>query len=185
MRQHAGSGSAARRRHCGGRGLDDRIARLAGVLRPDMADHQEAARHIVQHLGDILAEPGHAGTALGAGAGAVIPGLMHNLLTRQMLGQRSALGLRALDARGRAVLDRHLGLFLRRAGLQFLELQLQLFDPPGDPLRRPAELHPPQLGDLELQLLDLQRGELDREFGRFQFRTRRRQLDLTGERKSA
>ena len=148
-----------------------------------MADHQEVARHIVQHFGDILAEPSHAGTALGAGTGAVILGLVHDLLTRQMFGQRPALGLRALYARGWAVLDRHLGLFLRRAGLQFLELQLQLLDLPGDPLGRPAELHPPQLGDLELQLLDLQGPQLDRELSRLQLRSCRRQLGLTGQRK--
>ena len=36
------------------------------------------------------------------------------------------------------------------------ERTLELFDLPGQPLRGAAELHPPQLGDLELELLDLQ-----------------------------
>jgi hypothetical protein len=51
-----------------------------------MTDHLEVPRHVVQHLGDVLAQFGHAGTTLRAGAGAIAGRLMHNLLARQMIG---------------------------------------------------------------------------------------------------
>ncbi len=130
--------------------LGDRIARRAGIFRPDMADDLEVARHVVQHLGHVLAELAHAAAAVGADAGAVTGGLMHDLLARQMLGQR--LALRLARARGSAPRVRSasaLGGIFGLAGLQLLELQFELLDLAGDPLRRPAELHPAQLGDLE------------------------------------
>src|SRR5271157_5174872 len=40
-------------------------------------------------------------------------------------------------------------------GLQFFQLQLQLFDLPFQLLRLPPKLHAPQLGDEQLQMLDL------------------------------
>ena len=61
------------------------------------------------------------------------------------------------------------------AALQFLEPEFELLDLAADPLRRPAKLHSPQLGDLEFQLLDLQRLELHRRLCRLQ-------LALTGQR---
>ena len=64
------------------------------------------------------------------------------------------------------------------AGLQFLEPQFELLDLAADPLRGAAELHPAQLGDLELELLDLQRLDLHR-------RLRRLQLALAGQREGA
>src|SRR5215468_1780505 len=95
-----------------------------------------------------------------------------------MLGQRLALWLPALAARccriGGLGLDGILGI----AGLELFELELELRDLPRDPLRRAAELHSAQLGDLELELLNLQRADLDRELGCLQ-------LGLTSEREGA
>jgi hypothetical protein len=39
-------------------------------------------------------------------------------------------------------------LIFRFVGFQLLEPQFELLDLPGQSLRRAAELHPPQLGDL-------------------------------------
>jgi hypothetical protein len=49
-------------------------------------DHLEAAGHVIQNFRDIFAEPGHALAAIGAGAGAVIGGLVHDILAGQMIG---------------------------------------------------------------------------------------------------
>jgi hypothetical protein len=72
------------------------------------------------------------------------------------------------------------------AGLQLLEPQFELLDLPGQSLRRAAELHPPQLGDLELELLDFQGTQLDGELCCLQHpdprnaaRTRRSAFSLT------
>jgi len=54
---------------------------------------------------------------------------------------------------------------------------------PGQPLRGAAELHPPQLGDLELQLLDFEGAQLDGELCRLQFRGRCCQFTLAGQSK--
>ena len=67
------------------------------------------------------------------------------------------------------------------AGFQLLEPQFELLDLPGQPLRGAAELHPPQLGDLEFELLDFQGAQLDGELGRLQLRRRRRQFALHGQ----
>ncbi|MEA2767301.1 MAG: hypothetical protein QOD93_263 [Acetobacteraceae bacterium] len=117
------------------------------------------AGHVIQHLGHVLAELGHALAAVGTMAGAIIGRLMHDLLARQMIGQRLALRLGALADRT----DRFGGLSfgfrngLGLAGFQFLEPQFELLDLPRDPLRRAAKLHAAQLGDLQLELFDLQR----------------------------
>ena len=47
-----------------------------------MTDDLEVSRHVIQHFGHSLAELAHAGTAIGADAGAAILGLMHHVLTR-------------------------------------------------------------------------------------------------------
>jgi len=91
--QHRRCGPTARRRQGRSRGLGDRIAGLAGVLRPHVADHLEPPRHIVQHLGDVLAEQGHAAATVRADAGLVTVRLMDNLLARKVVGQRLAFGL--------------------------------------------------------------------------------------------
>ena len=70
--------------------------RGAGIFRPDVTDDLEVPGHVVQHLGDVFAELGHPSTAIGTGARTVIGRLMHNLLPRQMIGQRLTLWLAAL-----------------------------------------------------------------------------------------
>jgi hypothetical protein len=78
---------------------------------------------------------------------------MHDLLTGKMLRQRLALRLRPCTDRRRTILGIGLGDRLGFGGLQFFELDLKLLDLPRDLLGRPAELHPPELGDLVLELL--------------------------------
>src|SRR5271166_7209656 len=85
MCQGGGSGATARGRHRRSRCLRNRIAGGAGIFWPDVADHLEVAGHVIQNLGDVLAELGHPLAAVGAFAGAVIGGLMHDLLARQMV----------------------------------------------------------------------------------------------------
>src|SRR6516164_1520541 len=81
-------------------------------------------------------------------------------------GSFFALGLASLADRQRLVFAGGLADRFSLAGLQLLEPQFELLDLPGHPLRGAAKLHPPQLGDLELQLLDLQGAQLDGELGR-------------------
>ena len=60
MRQRGWCGATAWRRHRRCRSLGDGIARTAGKFRPHVTNHLEVARHVIQHLGDVLAELGHA-----------------------------------------------------------------------------------------------------------------------------
>lgn len=80
-----------------------------------------------------------------------------------MCGQRLALGF-ALRRRGR-VGQRRAGDHapgVRVLGFQVLQRQLQLVSELRQALGRLAELHAPQTGELHLQLLDLERGQLER-----------------------
>src|ERR1700741_4855720 len=91
MRQHAGSGTPARRRQRRCRRLSDRLAAPTGVFRPDVPDYSEPARDIVEDLGDVFAKPSHVAAAGRTGAGAVVLRLVHGLLTRQVVRQWLAL----------------------------------------------------------------------------------------------
>ena len=103
--------------------------------------------HVVEDLGDVLADRAHVGTALRAAAGR----LVHHALARQVLGQRArSRGALGHDGDARARRDRDLGLELIEGELQLLDLALE-------PLRGAAELHAPELGDEKLQRLDLAR----------------------------
>ncbi len=66
MGQEPGAGAAASNRVIRRRRRDDGIAGAAGELGPDMPDHLEPARHIIERLGDILADPAQ-GAATGGG----------------------------------------------------------------------------------------------------------------------
>lgn len=134
------------------------------------------AGHIVQHLGYVLAELRHAGTAVGANTSGFGWRLMDDLLPRQVVRQRLAFRLLALVQRMRRIFRRGPGDILGLAGLQFFKLQGELLDLSADPFRAAAKLHAAQLGDLELEFFDLQRSQLNRQFGRLQFR-------LAGQRK--
>ena len=97
---------------------------------------------------------------------------MHDLLARQMIGQRLALRLGALADRSHGFGGIGLSFGFRGgfglAGFQFLKPQFELLDLAGDAFRRAAKLHAAQLGDLQLELLDLQRLVLHRELRHLQ-----------------
>jgi len=139
MCERARRGTAARGRHRRRRGLRDGIASGAGIFRPDVTDDLEVPGHVVQHLGHVLAELGHSPAALRAGARTVISRLMHDLLPRQMIGQRLALWLATLADRCRGFGGRNLGIgaggVFGQAGFQFLEPELKLGNLAIDPLR--------------------------------------------------
>jgi hypothetical protein len=99
-----------------------------------MANDLEAARHVIQDFGDVLAQPGHAGAAIRAGAGAVVLRFVNDLLAGKMLGQWLTLRF-ALPGNHGTIFRLRLGDILGFAGLQLFELQLKLFDLTGDPLR--------------------------------------------------
>ena len=82
---------------------------------------------------------------------------MQHLLTRQVIGKWLALRLCPRPGGCLWIVRLGAGDILGLAGLQLLQLQFQLLDLAGDPLRGRAKLHPAQLGDLEAKLLDLQR----------------------------
>ena len=129
------------------RTLRDAVALDAGQLRAHVPDHPEAPGHVVQDLGDVLADRAHVGTALRAAAG----GLVHHALARQVLGQRARAGrafLHDCDCRTRHDRD---------FGLELIERKLELLDLVRKPLRGATELHALQLGDEQLQRLDLLR----------------------------
>lgn len=136
--EEPGAGPAALDRHAGQRRLDDAVAGSAAELGADVPDDPERGGHIVQLLGDILADPAHRTAAIRADAG----GLVHDLVPRQVVGQRLAEGpggLRPYRRDGR-------GSGLR---LDLLQRELQLLYLACDLLRRAAELHPAQPRQLE------------------------------------
>ena len=184
MRQHAGGGAPARCRQGRCRRLGDRVAAPAGIFRPDMADHPEPAGDIVEDLGDVFTKTSHVAAAVRAGAGTIVRRFVHDLLTRQMIRQWLALWSLAFTDRQRPIFGGSLADLFGFAGFQLLEPQFELLDLPGQPLRGATKLHPPQLGDLEFQLLDFQGAQLDGELCRLQLGGRRRQFALAGERKS-
>jgi hypothetical protein len=77
MGQHAGGGTPARGRQSRGWRLSDCVATPAGIFRPD---YTEAAGDIVEHLGDVFAEPSHVTAAGGTGASAIVLRFVHHLL---------------------------------------------------------------------------------------------------------
>jgi hypothetical protein len=87
---------------------------------------------------------------------------------RGRIGKLVALRSCPLAQRQRSVFGGSLADLFGLAGFQLLEPQLELLNLPGQPLRGAAELHPPQLGDLELQLLDFEGPQLNGELCRLQ-----------------
>src|SRR3974390_2129408 len=69
------------------------------------------------------------------GAGAIMVGFVHDLLTRQLIGQLVALWPCPFVYRQRSVFGSSLADLFGLAGFQLLEPQLKLFDLPGPPLR--------------------------------------------------
>ena len=74
----------------GRRGLHDALAAPAAELRSNVADHFEACRDLLQDLGHVFAELGKTGAPA---AWADRTWIMHDLLARQMIGQRPAYRL--------------------------------------------------------------------------------------------
>jgi hypothetical protein len=115
---------------------------VAGQLLTHVPDHFEPARHVIERLGHILADPPQGAAARGAG----VIGWMKHLFARQMVGQRPAGRLlrfdRTLDDASRLG-EGHcqpLGL----VALQRLDRQLELLRLARQLLRRAPELGPPR-----------------------------------------
>ena len=107
---------------------------------------RKLAGDIIELLGDILADLAHRPAAVETEAGRHV----HDLLARQMIGQRLAERLggvtRADDGRRCLGDSLDLGLF---------ETQLKLVGLRGQALGRGAELHAAELGNLHPELLEL------------------------------
>ncbi len=156
MGQEPGAGAAASNRVIRRRRCDDGVAGPAGELRADMPDHLEPARHIIERLGDILADPAQGAATGGgrrrardasppraAGAPATCAGPAFALQWRPRR--------RCHDRRGRG---EPLGL----VGFQRFDRQLELLGFARQLLRRTAELGAPVSRQLEAQLGDLRLG---------------------------
>ena len=88
MGQQTGRGASAADRHLRRRRLGDALADTAREFWAHVADDPERRRDVVQHLGDVLAEPAQCTATLRAGAG----GLVRDRGARQMIGKRSPRG---------------------------------------------------------------------------------------------
>ena len=128
-----------------GRHLHDPVTAAAGQLGPHVANHLEARRHVLQNFGHVIAQM----TKFAATAWALRIGSMDVDFTGQMLGQwLAAYGCTWARLgwwwRGQCGL----------ADLQLFERQLQLVEHAIELLGTPTELHAPQLGDHQFQVLD-------------------------------
>ncbi len=162
MREQAGAGSATLDRQDRRRCLMNRLAAPARDFRADMLDDLEVARNVFQHLALVLAHRSDFAAALRAGGRRGV----QDGLARQMVRQRPARRLAfAVGQPRRRVLLGLAGSGRRRngglAGLQLLDRQLELGNLAIQLLRGSAELHPAQLRQLHLQLLDFQRLDLE------------------------
>jgi hypothetical protein len=162
-REQAGPGTAAGNDMEGCRRLGDRLAVAAGEFLAHGLLHEPAARDDIERLGDGLADLGQPAAA----AAATARGCGHDKpLARQMLRKRPARGfppdvlgdhrpgLRGSGLGGK--LGRRL-VFGRRL-LELNQLQLELRDDLGAPLRGSAVLLAARLGEQQLQPLDLEPG---------------------------
>ena len=119
-----------------------------------MANHHETGGHILQHLRDIFAQL--AQLALTFRAYRFFR-LVPARLSRKMIRQCAPRGLRCRRSRRGGDRSRfwRVGLFLAAIRFQFLQPQLQLLDLPRELLRLTPKLHAMQLGQQQLQMLDL------------------------------
>src|SRR5215467_4449823 len=81
-------------RQLGHRCLEYLLTQPAGVFWPDVSDHLEPRRDLLQHLRDELAQPGQT-RRIAIAATAEDLRLMHHHLARQMRWQRLATRLPA------------------------------------------------------------------------------------------
>lgn len=95
---------------------------------------------------------------------------MRDLIAGEMVGQRRTAGPAwgSLGGRiiGNAAFDHALGMGM--LGLEVFQRQFELIGLGGKAFRGLAELHAPQASQLHLELLDLQRRQLDRVLRRLQ-----------------
>ena len=132
--------------------LADLLAVAAGELLADSLDHLPLSGDDLERLGDVLA---HLHDAVRATAGARCRCLDHHPLTRQVIRERLARRAEALEPGDRRGLRLPGGNFVLGSGsLEFLELHLHLVDKAGATLGAVAVMVAPELGDLELQMLD-------------------------------
>ena len=131
--------------------LHDFVATPAGQFLAHLPDHHEARRNVFQHLRNVFAQVLQLAAAVRT-RGVARQNLAR--LARQVRRQWPPLGFRCprvfplRSRRGRS------GLFCATR-FQLIQPQFQLLDLPGQLLRLAPELHPPQLGDQQLQMLDL------------------------------
>ena len=125
----------------------------------------------LERLGNVLT---HLHDAVRATARTGLRCVDHYPLTRQVIGERLARRAAALEPDDRRGLRLPSGdLVLGGGGLEFLELQLHLVDQAGTAFGAMAVVVAPELGDLELEMLDHHLGSRDH-------RTGLRQLALSG-----
>src|ERR1700688_3887008 len=127
--------------------LHDPLADRAGKLGPYMLDYFEVARHVLEHLGDILAEWAQLASTIRARAGVLVQDLLAGKLGRQW---PTSWLLGGLLRRGS-----HLGGLRGEACLEILDAELHLHELPIELLGGATVLHPLEVGDLEAQLLEL------------------------------
>ncbi len=113
-----------------------------------MPNHLIAGRNAFQNLRDIFAQLAQLAAAIGA------------CLLRGQVGVHFAGKIRRQWTPSWLLPGRRVRVGCRRnafslTGLEFFELQLQLFDLAGDLLTLRAENHPPQLGDDQLEMFYL------------------------------
>ena len=113
-----------------------------------MADHAETAWYPFELFGNVLAQ-GVKTTA--AGGASFAWRRVHFLVSRQVIRQGTAHRLLARRLVGRWNLARRFAF----VSLQVFQLQFQLLDLVVELLRLAAELHAPQFGNLQLEMLDL------------------------------
>src|SRR4051812_45887336 len=148
MRQQARSGDPAFDWPAWRRRLHDRVAATACHLGAHMPDHPETGWHILKLLGHVFAQVPQPAAAGWAGL-CFWP--IDSLVAWQMVRQRLAHRLLAWGAVGL----RHFPRCYTLVGLQVFQLQLELFDLVIELLGLAAELHAPQLGNPQLEMLDL------------------------------
>jgi hypothetical protein len=138
------------------RRLHNPLAARAAQLGTHLADHLELGRHILQHLGNIFPEqpqraPATRTDTLGRFIPIGLPGQVDRKGTPRRF--RPYKKVRFLSTGCRLSLSRCC--CLRPFRLEIFQTKLQLLDLPGDLLRAAAELHAPQLGQQQLEVLDL------------------------------
>jgi hypothetical protein len=150
VRQQTGAGQATCDRTRARGRLDDRVAMRAGELRAHVANHPEARRNVFELLADILPQPLEGAATRRTAFGF---GRMLDAFAGSMRGQGIPMGRRGGFACRRFGNGRK-----RRFGASAFHLfqrQFQLADHPGEAFRTTTEFHAPQLGNDELQVLDL------------------------------